>query len=178
MRTLVVYSSNTGNTSRVAGAVARGALGAGMGVVLKVAVSEVPDLGGFGLVIVGFWVDRGRPDADTLDFLKTLKGNRVAFFFTMGSRPDSDLARGVAEGVTELLAFGGNEVLGHFACQGRVDPALVMLVKKTLPGDYSRPEPANSTPDEDVPEHPDETDLANATAFGARMFQAAGRRAV
>ena len=173
MRTLVVYSSSTGNTLRVAGAVARGVTRANRGVVLKVDVYDVPDPGAFGLIFVGFWVDRGKPDADSLAFMKTLQGKRVAFFFTLGAASDSELALGVAEDVKRLLELGGNDVLGHFACQGRVDPALIGFLKKTLSMSNARPfaSPVRRASEIGESHHPDPLDLANATAFAVRIVQ-------
>lgn len=123
-RKLVVYSSRTGNTRRIAEA---GAAAWGAGTTLA-AVADAPDPDAFDRIAVGFWIDKGRPDAAARKFIKRLRGKDVAFFFTLGADPDSDHARACAADAEARLA--GNRIVGHFYCQGRVDPALVRRLEK------------------------------------------------
>ena len=57
MKILLVYSSRTGNTKKVAEAI-----GEELGI-SAVPVEEKPAAADFDLVIAGFWVDRGTADA-------------------------------------------------------------------------------------------------------------------
>ncbi|MDR3153888.1 MAG: flavodoxin family protein, partial [Deltaproteobacteria bacterium] len=132
MRTLVVYSTLTGNTKSIAEAVAKG-LGGGVTVA---SVQDAPDPAGFDLVVPGFWVDKGRADKATLEYIGKINGKRTAFFFTLGAYPDSPHADKVAETTREALEKAGNTVLGSFRSQGKVDPKLLEEMKRKLGPDH------------------------------------------
>ena len=57
MKSLVVYSSRTGNTRKIAEAVAEALPGCHLH-----PVEEAPQPEGYDLVAVGYWVDKGMPD--------------------------------------------------------------------------------------------------------------------
>ncbi|MDR0882193.1 MAG: flavodoxin family protein [Candidatus Adiutrix sp.] len=168
MKTIVVYSSLTGNTRRVA----EGLLPALPEGTLCVNVQEAPEPVGFDLVLPGFWVDRGQADAAMLGYLAKMKNCRTGFFFTLGAYPDSPHADEVAADTAKRLAEGGNQVLGHFRCQGRVDPALLERMKTMLPPDHPHVQmtPERQARLDEAAKHPDELDLERARAF-ARDLQ-------
>ena len=86
MRTIVIYSSLTGNTKKVGEAIASG-LPAGTE---AVPVKDVPaDLADYDCVFVGFWGDRGTADQATADLLPKLRNKHVALFATLGANPKS-----------------------------------------------------------------------------------------
>ena len=58
---------------------------------------------------VGFWTDKGKADADTLDFLQQLHGKRVFLFGTAGLAGDQPAAE--LERLLQMAA-GGSVVLG------------------------------------------------------------------
>ena len=62
---------------------------------------------------VGFWTDKGKADADTLDFLQQLRSKRAGFG---GSAPyfEKILA------ATRKALDGSNTVIGSFMCQGKM----------------------------------------------------------
>ena len=79
MRTIVVYSSRTGNTKKVGEAIAA-ALPEGT---RAVSVQQVPaDLADYDCVFLGFWVDRGQADKDAANLLPKLRNKHVALFAT------------------------------------------------------------------------------------------------
>ena len=89
MKTLIVYSSLTGNTKMVAEAIHEVFDGEST----LHPVGDNPAADGCDLVIVGFWVDRGTADAKAKAYLETLQGKRVGLFATLGAYPDSEHAR-------------------------------------------------------------------------------------
>ena len=129
MRTIVVYSSLTGNTKKVGEAIASG-LPAGT---QAVSIKEVPaDLADYDCVFVGFWVDRGTADAATAELLPKLTNKHVAIFATLGANPKSAHAEESLDKAAELLPEGKTPV-GRFICQGAVDPKVIeMMYKKYL----------------------------------------------
>lgn len=129
MKSLVVYSSKSGNTKRVAEAVARGL---GEDTVLATP-ADAPDYRDFDFVAVGFWIEKERPNFEVQKYLRRLKGKKVGVFFTLGADPASDHARICLENVKPF--FEENEVLGYFMCQGKIDPARVKWVRQMPPSE-------------------------------------------
>ncbi len=161
MSVLVVYSSRTGNTRKVAEA----ALAALPTQVVLAPVEDSPAPGEHQAVIIGFWVDRGRPDPKTLKYVKKLKGLKVAAFGTLGAQPDSPHARDVLRQTEKVLQ--GNELLGMFLCQGRVDPAVVETMKRSGHHPMTPERLANI---QEADRHPDKTDLENAQSFFKNLY--------
>lgn len=162
MKTLIVYSSLTGNTKKVAEAIAS---------ILPSCdifpVQEAPSsTEGYGLVAVGYWVDKGMPDSRTMDWLKCVRNSRIAFFGTLGAYPDSDHAREcMAKG--ELLVSSpekGNTIFGSWLCQGRIDPKVIEAMAK-MAGNIHPMTPERLARIKEASHHPDEKDLLNAQNF-------------
>jgi flavodoxin len=170
MKCLIVYSTLTGNTKKVAEAVSGAIEGSEI-----VSVDQNPEPSGYDLILSGFWVDKGQADAKTKNFLARLKGRSVGFFYTLGAYPDSSHADDVAKDTEELLKAGGNVVLGSFRCQGKVDPELLEKMKKMLPPDHPHAQMTEErrTRLEEAAKHPNEEDLIKARAFAEDMHQKA-----
>ncbi len=128
----IVYSSRTGNTQSVAEHLA-----AGLDLTLVNAREELAarmeDRGPDGrlmrgdtagtadeILLLGFWAWRGGPNPTMRDLMRGLRRRRVFVFGTMAAWPDSDHARGCIACAKELLDEGGNELIGHFVCQGKL----------------------------------------------------------
>ncbi|MBW1659768.1 MAG: flavodoxin family protein [Deltaproteobacteria bacterium] len=147
MKALVVYSSQSGNTKKLAEAVYE---------VLPDEkeihpVDEAPEPSGYDLVAVGFWFKSGDPDPKSAEYLKKISGTKLFLFATHGAAPDSDHARKGMEAAKALAK--GAEIVGTFNCQGVVNPGLLEKVK-------ARPNPPEWIGDADsAVGHPDENDL-------------------
>ena len=68
MKALVVYSSRTGNTRKIAEAIAAVLPGCEIH-----PVESAPAPEGYDLVAVGYWVDKGMPDAQAKAYLETVR---------------------------------------------------------------------------------------------------------
>lgn len=88
MKVLIAYSSRTGNTRRVAEALAKAAPEGS----LLARVEDTPPMDGFDVIFAGYWLDRGGPDAKAKEFLHSLHGKRIVLFETMGADPRSEHA--------------------------------------------------------------------------------------
>lgn len=88
MKVLIAYSSRTGNTRRVAEALAKAAPEGS----LLARVEDTPSADGFDVVFAGYWLDRGGPDAKAKEFLHSLHGKHIVLFETMGADPRSEHA--------------------------------------------------------------------------------------
>lgn len=157
MKSLVVYSSRTGNTEKVARAIHE---------ILPApcdihSVETAPDPGDYGFVAIGFWMDKGEPDTKAKDYMKRVQGRKVGLFGTLGAWPDSDHARECLDKARELMA--GNEVLGTFICQGRIDPAVLEMMRKMASAAHPMT-PERQARIREAEKHPDEADLLAAQA--------------
>lgn len=114
MRHLLVYSSLTGNTKKVALAVHS---------VLPPEtpifdIKNVPAPDEYDCLSLGFWVHQAKPDPRMWKYMEKIADKKVAFFGTMAAYPDSDHAEKVVRNVYERLS--SNTILGHFLCQGKL----------------------------------------------------------
>ena len=168
MKSIIIYSSLTGNTKMVAEAM----LAALPPETLCCPVKSAPAPDNFDLLILGFWVDKGQADQLTLDYLNKIENKKVAFFFTLGAYPDSDHANEVAAATEKILQKGQNNILGHFRCQGKVDPGLIERMNKMLPPDHPHGQmsPERRARLEEAAKHPDKNDLINAGQFVQTML--------
>lgn len=164
MKMAVVYSSRTGNTKKIAEAIAAELLGA-----ICVEVTQAPDPAHFDLIAVGFWAKRGSADLAAQAYMKKITGKNVITFFTLGAYPDSDHAQ---QCVTAANAcYGENcRVLGTFWCQGAVDPRLVAHRLNHSEKAKHPITPARRKRWADAAMHPNEDDVAAARAFTRNLM--------
>lgn len=162
----IIYSSRTGNTRTVAEHLAErfglSAVNAKVELAARSAEQEsgstLPgDAAGndSDILLLGMWAWRGGPNPTMRTFMRGLRGRRVFLFGTMAAWPDSPHAQDCLNCARALLDEGGNALLGHFFCQGRLDPRLKGKGHHPL-----TPERARRL--EEAEHHPDHTDLANA----------------
>lgn len=119
MNACIVYSSCTGNTRKVAEALADTS---GLPC-FPVRIAPEPD--DFDILALGFWVRKGLPDARALRCMERIRGKHVFFFGTLGAWPHSDHACRCMAATHKILQAGGNTVVDGFLCQGRVNPQVV-----------------------------------------------------
>ncbi len=116
---LIVYSSLTGTTRRLATAVYEE---------LKkdcaiYSVDEVPVGRDYPWIIAGFWVNHGRADRDFLDYLGRLEGQNICLIGTLGADPDSAHGHRVMASMRSLVEEK-NRFLGGFLCGSQTDASL------------------------------------------------------
>ncbi len=153
MKSMVVYSSQTGNTRKLAETLVQ-ELPAGAELY---AIDEAPDPAGYDLVALAFWFQGGAPDPKSAAYLPKITGGRLMLAATHGAPADSEhAAQGLAKAV-ELA--GGAAVVGAFSCPGEVNPKLLAKVA-------ARPDPPTWIGDAPKAQgHPDEEDLAKLRAW-------------
>ncbi len=157
MKYLVLYSSRTGNTEKVARAIA-GALSADIA-----PVSEAPpDLAPYDAVFLGFWAFRRGADPAAAAILKKLH-RPAALFATAGAYPNSDAARRYLENAAALLPEDA-DYLGGFLCQGRVHS--FHTGQRSAHTEKVHPlTPERKARLEEAEHHPDAADLQKAADF-------------
>lgn len=154
MKSIIVYSSVTGNTKKVAEAVAA----VFPQTVDLYTVETAPPADAYDLIALGFWVDRGTADQKAQAYLRTIHGKKVALFATLGAYPDSDHAVKSMANAAALLTED-NELLGTFICQGKVTPRLVDKFKDFPPGHPHAMTPEREARHREAAKHPDTNDL-------------------
>ena len=169
MRTLVVYSSRTGNTKMIAEAVAEA-----VGPCDIHPMESAPAADEYDFVAIGYWVDKGMPDEACQAYMKTVKGKKVGLFGTLGVDPSHDHARDcAAKGEAMMLENGsGNTVLGTFLSQGKIDPAIIEAMRK-MAQDVHPMTPERIARIEAAKSHPNAEDCQNAREMFAGFLKAA-----
>ncbi len=160
----IAYTSVTGNTRQVAEAIAR----ASGGDLFNIDES-MPNLEGYEIVALGYWLKRGAPDPVMKNFLPTVRNVRVVLFETHGVENGSEHVVTAFARAAYLLGKGC-DILGTFDCQGRVDPELIEKRKAAGADD-----PHNTVDSvkrwERASTHPDEEDLRRAEEFVSKIEQ-------
>lgn len=164
MKYMVVYTSKTGNTEKVAAEIF-GALPGGSKDIQR--VEEVR--GDADTYFVGFWNQRGTCNESIMNFLETLRGKKVALFGTSGFGTNEGYLKEVARRVEALLPEDA-KCLGSFLCGGKMPPHVLerfrcMQEKEDSPQIRGMIEAYMKGM-----LHPDETDLKNARKFVARIL--------
>lgn len=164
MKTLVLYSSKTGNTKMVAEAITSKLEDATL-----MAIENAPspeDCANYDMLAIGYWVDKGLPDAKVLTLMKSLNGCNIALFGTLGAYPDSDHAKECIEKSEAILNEDGrvNTCYGSFLCQGKVDPRILEMMQKMASAAHPMTEERKARIEE-AKKHPNDQDCANAQAF-------------
>jgi flavodoxin len=114
MKALVVYSSQTGNTRKLADAL----YGALQCEKVIMPLSDNPDPADYDFIAVGFWLKGGEPESATKEFLSKIGKKEVFLFATHGSAKDSAHAQNAMKKAKDLLAEA--RVVGTYSCQGEV----------------------------------------------------------
>lgn len=163
MKKIVVYSSLTGNTKKVGEAIA-----AKIGCeAISFEDERAKDVSEYDFIAVGFYVDKGGPDAHFKRYVKEhVKNKNVGLFITLGAEPDGEHGEHMLQNGRDLLEGLGNKILREFICQGAIDPKLIEEMKE-MAAKLGPKAPHQITPEREArwkaaASHPDESDLANA----------------
>jgi flavodoxin len=159
MKALVAYYSKSGNTEKVARAIFEA-------IDAEKEIKSLPDVQsveGYDILFIGFPVHAHSVPAAAQPLIRDLKaGQKVAFFSTHGSLRGGQLPRQAFEDALGLAAKA--KVLGHFGCQGKVDPRIIEMLLKQ-PEHKAWGEEARG-----ADSHPDAADLADAREFALQML--------
>ena len=168
MKTLVVYSTLTGNTKKVAEAIYDSLSGEKEILDVKDAI-KLENCGQYDKVIVGYWVDKGDADAAAKKFMEKLSEKKVGTFGTLGAYPDSEHAQKSVEKVRAFLEEKNNEVIAEFICQGSIDPKLIERMRGMGMNGPHPVTPEREARWAEAAKHPDENDLKNAKEAFAKI---------
>ena len=128
MKSLIVYSSQSGNTKKLAQAVYESLTGPKE----MYAVTEAPDPADYDFVALGFWLQAGKPDPKSAEFIGKVGKKPLFLFATHGAAAGSDHAISAMDAAKSLASEA--DIVGTYSCQGEVNPKVLEKAK-------SKPEP-------------------------------------
>lgn len=160
MRNLVIYSSKTGNTKKVAQAIAKN-LNYDL-----VSVMDINDIKNDDKIIFGFYVDKGLMDNEAKRVAKLIKNKKIGLFMTLGADPKGEHAKDCFSKAKKFFEKNENIITHEFISQGAIDPNLIEEMKKMYEemGDKAihKIDEARIARWNEAAKHPDENDLKNA----------------
>jgi len=161
MKVLVLYSSRTGNTKKIAETIYEEI---GKGDCFSVEDYPKNNFNEYDLIFLGSWINRGDFSKELKKAIENIKNKKIAYFATMGAYPNSEHAKKITANIEEFLVK--NIVLGGFFSLGAVDPE---HLKKYNTKEYSSSKHP-MTPErikrlQEAKSHPDENDVENAKKF-------------
>ena len=125
MKGIIIYSSKTGNTKRMAKKIYE-ALKDKYQMEIE-DIIDSPDAEGYDFVLLGGWIDRGTLEGKALKYLNQIKNKNLGLFATLGAMPDSEHGKKVLCNLKDLLK--DRESLGQYICPGQVDPKMIEKLK-------------------------------------------------
>ena len=101
MKNLIVFSTLTGNTEKIANAIFSEIKGDKE--IFNVKETQNIDVNDYDKIIIGYWVDRGDADEVSKIFMSKIKNKTIGTFGTLGSDPFSEHARSFVEKVIRFF---------------------------------------------------------------------------
>lgn len=158
MKTLITYSSLTGNTKKLAEGIHAGLESENIDIM---PIKEVKSTEEYDTVLVGYWADKGGPNGEAKVFMEGLSGKRVGIFATLGAFPDTEYGWKVLANGDEAVKEK-NEVIGRFICQGKIDPKIIERFKSLPEGSPHAVTEEKLRRYKIAENHPNEADILSA----------------
>ncbi|RXZ71599.1 flavodoxin [Fusobacterium necrophorum] len=127
MKTVIIYSSLTGNTKKVCETAFEHLQQEKQ--LIQVEEKDTVDWTKVENVIIGYWVDKGTADAKTRKFLSKLQNKNLYFIGTLGESPTSFHAEKCIRNVTKLCEKD-NHFKGGVLVRGKVSEDLKQKMDK------------------------------------------------
>lgn len=127
MKGIIIYSSKTGNTKKMAETIYETIVRSGDIDVELADVKENKAIESYDFALIGAWVDKALPDSAALKLIKSTNQQNLGLFVTMGAMPDSEHGEQVEQNLSDLLKDKNS--LGTYKCPGLVDPNLTRKMK-------------------------------------------------
>jgi len=147
MKHLVIYSSQGGNTRKLAEEIFRQ-----LPDEKEISpVSETVDPTQYDIVCLGFWFKGGQPDPASQEYLKKCKGRKIFLFATHGAAKGSEHQKMGMNKAIELAE--GATIMGTFSCQGEVPEKVLQSAAE------KKPQPPWLNDASEAKGHPDNQDF-------------------
>lgn len=162
-KTVIIFSTITGNAFKLAEAAAREVPEHAGPYNIRYINDEVIDT--FDTFILTYWCDKGSADPDTIALIQKLHGKKLIVIGSLGVEPDTKHGMAVFDRVS-ALASENNTLLGHYLCQGAIDLARTgkkLREGKITPERYEQQKLSQG--------HPDATDLEHCRVAVRRFLE-------
>lgn len=167
MNILVLYSSTTGNTEKVANAIYE-ALDGNKSIKK---IDENVDFLDYDIIFLGYWVDKGTCDSKSKKLFEKIHNKKVSVFGTMGAAISEDYTDKIIKNIISILP-SDNQIVGTFMCQGKIAEYLKQKYIDMLKDKPDNEHILNQLKNyEKAQSHPDSTDLKNAKLFAKSIVE-------
>ncbi len=123
MNTITLYSTQTGNTQKVAETAHR--INPFHKEITPIeALKNVNVLDNYDLILLGYWVENSQADSKARGVMQGLRDKKVILFGTSGTDPHHSYAKKVRQAAEDTLD-ASNELLGHFVCWGAISESVI-----------------------------------------------------
>lgn len=164
---MVVYSSKTGNTKKIATEIFSALPG------MSKDMQSMREYRGkdADIFFIGFWVDRGTCDISVIEMMSELHGKKIALFGTCGMGRDAAYFKSIEQKVNVWVP-DDCEYLGTFLCQGKMP--MQVRGNYEIPMEDPRQEAWRKKMLQNFDEglfHPNEEDLGRAREFVEQVLR-------
>ncbi|WP_107571835.1 flavodoxin family protein BilS [Clostridioides difficile] len=170
MKSLILYSSLTGNTKKIACSIYEAIQGKKEIKNISELVDDSIDYENYDIVFLGYWVDKGICDRNSKQVLENIHNKKIALFGTMGASTKGSYGASIIEKIESIIPKD-NEILGSFICQGKIAEGLKVKYKEMLKlspdNEHIRQQLNNH---EESQSHPDEQEIYEANVFAKNMM--------
>ncbi|HBF4254356.1 flavodoxin family protein BilS [Clostridioides difficile] len=170
MKSLILYSSLTGNTKKIACSIYEAIQGKKEIKNISELVDDSIDYENYDIVFLGYWVDKGICDKNSKQVLENIHNKKIALFGTMGASTKGSYGASIIEKIQSIIPKD-NEILGSFICQGKIAEGLKVKYKEMLKlspdNEHIRQQLNNH---EKSQSHPDEQEIYEANVFAKNMM--------
>lgn len=157
MNVQVIYSSLSGCTRRLAEGIFAG-LAAESKSIHDLNDGQ-PELTG-DMILLGYWVDKGGPNAEMRKFMESVQWKKVGVFCTLAYWADSAHAHEALHRGVELVRER-NTVIGGYVCNGAMSPQMIAAFRANTGGPHSAT-PASEARWDIMKNHPTACEIALA----------------
>lgn len=130
MKSIVCYSSKTGNTKKIAEKIYE----------INPFEKEIIEISrqanniiveNYELLIIGYWVENNNADRNTRKFLKNITNKTILLFGTMGTDISHPFALKTVENIENYID-SSNILAGHFVCRGEISESVFSLFENLI----------------------------------------------
>lgn len=124
MNAIIIYSSKTGNTKKMAEFIYNNIKDIVYTDLLSIKdIKDIENLKKYDLILLGGWINRATLNKEAIHLLKKIKNKNIGLFATLGAMPESEHGQKVINNLKNLLVDKNS--LGQYICPGLVDPKMI-----------------------------------------------------
>lgn len=166
MKSLVLYSSLSGNTKKIASTIYEAIEGEKEIIDMDEYINNNSiDYENYDMLFLGYWVDKGICDKNSKLLFENMHNKRIALFGTMGASTKGSYGLNIINKVKDIFSKD-NEIVDSFICQGKIADELKQkyeeMIKLHPENEHIREQLSNH---EESQSHPDEKEISEAFKF-------------